>query len=369
MTNRYEDASFLTSGPNFKRFWNDYLASDRRVKYVVGLGFDPRTVDCLAEIHRCAKSESVDYTVIEYNDASLLNQKLKRDLKSNTESLEALVPRTKWNDATINTTDATKDVSVAASNSVRLDDLEGYTDLVLDINAMPVNIYFPIVRKIMSWIDAGKKHSPSEGRPNLHLVLSENPALDDAIRGKPSDDTIAYVHGFATRLLSQANSELPRVLIPLLGKGREEQLDRIYRQMDGLVEFCPCFPMPSVDPYRSRDLLLGHRNLLADGMGVNSKDYIYCHESDPFDVCKKIYNTAHLYYKLFEPMGGCKIVISPMSSKLMCVGALLAACELLTEGSEVGVVNVPASRYDVIEDFEHETSVLHSVCLAGECYG
>ena len=368
MTNRYKDASFLASGPNFKHFWNDYLTGDRRVKYVMGLGFDPRTVDCLTEIRKCAKFENVDYTVIEYNDAGSLNQKLKHDLKNNEESLEVLVPKTEWNTTTINTADATKDMSVAASNSVRLDDLEDYTDLVLDINAMPINIYFPIVRKIMSWIDADKKQSQGEGRPNLHLVVSENPALDDAIRGRAPDDTITYVHGFATRLLSQANSELPRVLIPLLGKGREKQLDRIYRQMEGLVEFCPCFPMPSADPYRSRDLLVEHRKLLADSMGVNSKDYIYCHESDPFDVCRKIYETARLYYELFKPLGGCKIVISPMSSKLMCVGALLAACELLAEGSEAGVVNVSASRYDIIEDFEHETSVPHSVCLAGECY-
>ena len=370
MTNRYENVSFLASDHNFSRFWKDYLSGNRRIKYVMGLGFDPRTVDCFAAIRDYMKSGSIDYKIIEYDDSATLDPKLGRMLERNTERLEALIPRDKWNSATIDTTDPSRDTSLAASNAVRQDELDGYTDLILDISAMPARVYFPIVRRILSWIDADKIRSPIGGRINMYLMTSENPVFDDAIQGRMIDDTVTYMHKFAARLHSQANSELPKVWIPLLGSGRSKQLNMIYRQVEGLVEFCPVFPMPSADPYRSRNLLVEHKELLMDSMGASPKDYVYCHESNPFDVCRKIYDTAKLYYDLFKPMGGCKIVISPMSNKLMCVGALLATCELLTNDLDAGVVIVAARGYDVADGaFDKPgTPVLHSLCLAGESY-
>ena len=370
MTNRYGDVSFLASGPNFSRFWKDYLSGDRRIKYVMGLGFDPRTADCLAAIRDCMKPGSTDYKIIEYDDSATLDPKLGRMLERNTERLEALIPREGRDSATVDTTDPSRDTSLAASNAVRQDELDGHTDLILDISAMPARVYFPIVRRILSWIDADKIRSPTGGRINMHLVTSENPAFDNAIRGRVIDDTVTYMHKFAARLHSHANSELPKVWIPLLGSGRSKQLDMIYRQVEGLVEFCPVFPMPSADPYRSMKLLVEHRELLVDRMGASPKDYVYCHESNPFDVCRKIYDTAKLYHDLFRPMDGCKIVISPMSNKLMCVGALLAACELLTDGLDAGVVIVAARGYNVADGaFDKPgTPMLHSLCLAGESY-
>lgn len=370
MTNRYGNVSFLASGHNFSRFWKDYLSGDRQIKYVMGLGFDPRTVDCFAAIRNYMKSGSMDYKIVEYDNSATLEPKLGRMLERNTERLEALIPRDRWNSATVNMTDPSRDTSLAATNSVRPDELDGHTDLILDISAMPARVYFPIVRRILSWIDADKVRSPTSGRINMHLVTSENPAFDDAIRGRIIDDTVTYMHKFAARLHSQANSELPKVWIPLLGRGRSKQLDMIYRQVEGLVEFCPVFPMPSTDPYRSKNLLVEHKNLLMDSMGTSPKDYVYCHESNPFDVCRKIYDTAELYCDLFKPIGGCKIVISPMSNKLMSVGALLAACELLTNNLDAGVVIVAARGYEVVDDVFDKpgTPVPYSLCLAGESY-
>lgn len=143
---------------------------------------------------------------------------------------------------------------------------------------------------------------------------------------------------------------------------------KIYQQMEGLVEFCTCFPILSIDPYWSKNLLGKYRKILADDRGTNSKDCIYCHKNDLFNVCKKICDISQLYYELFELLGSCKIAISPMSSKLMSVRTLLAVHELVIDGAEVGVVVVSAIRHNAIENFEHKTSVLHSVCLTEECH-
>lgn len=371
MMNQYNNVNFLVRGGDFKEFWKQYLSDDKCVKYIMGMGFDPRTMNCFTLIRECIKSKSMDCKVIEYDTGSSLDPKLKQMLEQNARSLETVLPKNEWNSTKINTAIAHKSASLTASKCVYPNELDGYTDIILDITAMPTSVYFPIARNVLNWITKHKIRSATSKQINFHLVVSENPALDSAIRDTKIDESITYMHKFATRLQRTANAELPKVWIPLLGEGQCMQLAKIRKQVDGLVEFCPLFPMPSSDPYRSQRLLIEHRELLTDDLGISSKDYIYAHETNPFEVCRKIYNTAHLYYDLFEPLGGCKIVLSPVSSKMMCVGALLAACELLTEGSEAGVVHVAARGYavdDIDIEVESSRSVPHSIWLAGDCY-
>ena len=47
MTNRYSGVNFLARGADFERFWREYLKEDRKIKYIMGLGFDPRATSCL----------------------------------------------------------------------------------------------------------------------------------------------------------------------------------------------------------------------------------------------------------------------------------------------------------------------------------
>ena len=371
MTNRYDNVNFLVRGKHFEEFWKEYLTDGKQIKYIMGLGFDPRTMNCFTAIRKYMEPGNMDCKIIEYDGESSSNPQLKQMLEHNTKSLERTVPKSKWNSTVISTTDTCKDVSLAASKSVRSNELNGYTDIILDINAMPTGVYFPIARNVLNWISKGKIRAPISKQVNFHMVVSENSKLDGAIKDVKIDDSITYMHRFATKLQNEATQRLPKVWIPLLGEGRSMQLGKIRRQVENLMEFCPFFPMPSVDPYRCKNLLMEYRELLIDDLGMSSKDYVYSHEMNPFEVCRKIYNAAQLYYDVFKPLGGCKVVISPLSSKLMCVGALLAACELLAEKSEAGVVHVTARGYDVGNidlDAESKRSVPHSMWLAGECY-
>ena len=373
MTNRYDHVNFLARGKGFGEFWKQYLSGDKRVKYIMGLGFDPRTMNCFTKILECINSKNIDCKVIEYGGESSLHPLLKQILERNTELLESHMPRNKWASTKVNMADVSKDVSLTAAKSIQLNELSGYTDIILDITAMPTSVYFPITRNILDWISKNKIRTNTGRPPNFHMVVSENSTLDNIIRGKNIDENITYMYKFAAQLQREANSNLSKVWIPLLGEGQSGQLSKISQQVSGLVEFCPFFPMPSVDPYRSKNLLMEHRELLADDLVVGSKDYVYAHETNPFDVCRKIYNTAQLYYDLFRPLGGCKVVISPLSNKLMCVGALLATCELLTEKLEVGIVYVAARGYDLHDenidiDVESQQSTPYSMWLAGDCY-
>ena len=369
--NQYDNVNFLARGEDFEKFWAQYLSNDKHIKYIMGLGFDPRTMNCFTSIRKQIQSENMDYKVIEYDMASSSDPQLKQMLDHNTKSLKTVLPENEWNRIKINTDVARENTSLAASKSVQPNELDEYTDIILDITAMPTSVYFPITRNILDWIATHKIRSITDKQINFHLVVSENPRLDGAIRDKKIDESITYMHKFATKLQRDADAQLPKVWIPLLGEGQRKQLNMIRKQVADLEEFCPLFPMPSSDPYRSQKLLMEHRDLLTDDLGISSKDYIYAHESNPFEVCRKIYNTSHLYYDLFQPLGGCKIVLSPVSNKLMCVGALLAACELLAEKSNAGVVHVAARGHtidDINLEVESRRSVPHSIWLAGECY-
>ena len=372
MTNKYNKVNFLVRGEYFEDFWKKYLSKDRPIKYIMGLGFDPRAMNCFTIIRNYTKPQNMDCKIIKYTGEPNIDSRLQQMLNHNTELLTETIPKNEWNDESIVMTDTSKDVSLAASKSIEPDELNGYVDIILDINAMPASVYFPITRNILDWIDKDKIKAPDGKRINFHMVVSENSKLDDAIRGTNIDENATFMSKLSTKLQSQANPEQGKVWIPLLGDGQEKQLKNIRKQVLGLVEFRPFFPMPSVDPYRCKNLLMKHRKFLIDVLETSSKDYVYAHEMNPFEVCKKIYDIAKLYYDLFEPLGGCKIVISPLSSKLMCVGALLATCELLAEGSEAGVVHVMARGYEVVEnidlDSESKKSVPHSMWLAGECY-
>ena len=372
MTNRYDKVNFLARGKHFEDFWKKYLSNDKQIKYVMGLGFDPRAMNCFTIIRNCIKPQNMDCKIIKYAGETNLDPLLQQTLSRNTELLTEVIPESEWSDESIVMTDTGKDVSLAASKSVQPDELNGYTDIILDINAMPASVYFPITRNILDWIDKNKIKAPDGKRINFHVVVSENSKLDGAIRGINIDENVTFMSKLSTKLQSQANPEQGKVWIPLLGEDQGTQLENVHKQVPGLVEFCPFFPMPSADPYRCKNLLMEHRKFLIDVLETSSKDYVYSNEMNPFEVCKKIYDIAKLYYDLFKPLGGCKVVISPLSSKLMCVGALLAICGLLAEGSEAGVVHVMARGYKVAEninlDSESKKSTPHSIWLAGECY-
>jgi hypothetical protein len=78
------------------------------------------------------------------------------------------------------------------------------------------------------------------------------------------------------------------------------------------------------------------------------------------------------YRRALAPLGGCKAVVSAMSSKLLSVGALLAAYELKAstgdEHVDVGVAHVETHGYALSRTKNAPSATLFDLWLAGECY-
>lgn len=372
MSNQYNLINFLRNGEDFRAFWNNYLdKNDKRIKYIIGINSDPRTLHCFNIIHENISSNTVDYKIIECDDSVDTSEHLRNILQQNKSRLKEVIPDDKWNHTSIDMpTNLEKDLSVQAAKSITTSDLDQYTDIILDITAMSNGVYFPIARNILDWIKKDEIKSSINQKINFHLVVSENSEFDQQIRPIPTTDNAIYMHKFSKRLQQESISTLRKVWIPLLGENQKSQLNQINDEIHP-EEICPVFPMPSSDPYRSKKLLVAYRELLCDTLEIEPRNYVYSTENNPFETCKKIYEIARSYYASFEPLRGCNVVISPLSSKLLCVGALLAAYELYSEKRNVGIVYV-ANKLSDIKDMNTDTilkkSIPYSMWLAGDCY-
>jgi hypothetical protein len=249
------------------------------------------------------------------------------------------------------------------------EDLQSYTDVVLDISAMPKTIFFPLLGSILYIADTLAKNRSN--KLNVHVVVSENARMDSLINDQGIADYASYVHGFTGNLGTETYSSYPKVWIPILGEKQSRQLERIY----GLIspdEICPILPMPSTNPRRTDDLMVEYRELIFDRWDVNQKNFIYAAEQNPFGVYREIFGAVLHYNESLRPLGGCQVAISALSSKLLSIGALLSAFELKYYGLGVGVAHVETRGYEIENGADFKTELpkteLFTLWLAGDCY-
>lgn len=251
-----------------------------------------------------------------------------------------------------------------------LRDFNGYTDIVLDISALPRGIYFPLIAKILYLLDEGAIDGGGK-KPNFHVVVAEDPMLDRRIQDEGVDETATYVHLFGGALEMEATANHPKVWIPVLGEHQSTQLGRIHN----LVmpdEIAPLLPSPCANPRRSDDLLLEYRELLFEQLRVEPGNFIFASERNPFEVYRQIRRAIFHYRDALQPLGGCKTVLSALSTKLLSVGALLVAYELKRARVDVGIAHVECQGYTMEPATERvgskTQSELFGLWLWGECY-
>lgn len=364
---------FLCRGDEFSRFWKDYLQKKQRdLLFVLGMGFDPRMCMGYEAVVNAKGSGKRDRIIIRFEEgpnspstkySSLVEENLRKlqEIAPN-ESREIIREVAMWSK------DGRRIGSKNAANVFSdLSDFSDYTDLVIDISALPRGIYFPLIGKALYLIDNYQNGEKHQKPPNLHVVISENAALDVMIKDEGIDEDANFIHGFTGTLETVSEGRLPRIWIPILGEHQSQQLEHMLNRASA-NEICPILPMPSADPRRGDNLLIEYRELLFDRMLVEPRNFVHVSEQNPFEVYQAIHRMVHHYKDALEDLGGCQVVISATSSKLLSIGALLAAYELKDEG--VGVVNVETQGYHVEGDITeklHQT-VLSTIWLAGDCY-
>lgn len=366
------DDYFLKHGNGFSTFWEEYLqAEQRNVLCVLGIGFDPRVAIGYSELLDAKGVGRRDLLEIELEgDVDMHSTGLQELVEINRKALTNLVPTgSKSEIAKFATWADGRRVGSRRAASVisSLSQFADYSDIVVDISALPRSIFFPILGKFLTLMDDWRERGFSEKRPNLHVIVSENAHLDSKIADEDIDRDAQFMYGLTGELDSEA-ARAPRVWIPILGERQGPQLETIHTLVKP-AEICPILPMPSNDPRRADNLLMEYRKMLFDSLLVEARNIIYASEQDPFEVYHRIRQTVIHYRQSLRPLGDCQVAISALSSKLLSIGAFLAAYELRDQ--YVGIAHVESKEHaleDINTEEERKRTELFTMWLAGEPY-
>lgn len=362
----------LRSDEEFLPFWESYLHSEsRNLLFILGKGFDPRMCEGATQLLALGGDGLRNCVLVDYDEGDASASRDHDDLMSeNLVVLQRLfdAPRTlmtknmkMWSE------DGRRRIGSrsAAEVFVGATDFTDYSDIVVDISSLPRSLYIPLIAKLLFIID-GSADTP---HLNLHVITNDNPELDHLIAAEGLDDDASYMQGFESGIEQEATADIPKVWMPILGEGKIGHLERIYNLVDP-DEIAPVVPFPCRDSRRTDNLILEYSQFLFEVLRVEPSNFIYVPEQNPFGVYREITSAVQHYTDALRTLGGCKIVISALSSKLLSLGALLAAYELKQLGRPVGIAHVHAVGYKIGQGslLDGSKNNLFEIWVTGEPY-
>lgn len=362
----------MRTGQAVQEFWREFCRlRKRKLLFILGRGFDPRMSLGIRELIGALDGTPIDVMQIHVERNSQRRSELEDWANENSELVQRLVnshgtlthhtvPMLSSDRRRIGSREAAKLFRDSAS-------LSKYTDVIVDVSALPRSIYFSVLGKLYYLFDEAAQQKNS-AIPNLHVSVAESAEIDRRIRVTGVDETGQYLHGFVADLELEASSDIPKLWIPVLGEQQAPQLEKLHALINP-SEICPLMPAPAKNPRRADDLFTEYRTLLLDDWLVEPQNILYANERNPFEAYRQIHQTVRYYDESLRPLRGCRTIISALSSKLLSLAALLAACELNQKGFKVALADVPAEGYELdagIKDVKDAELFLLS--LLGECY-
>jgi hypothetical protein len=307
---------------NFDEAVDDFIANyfadaSRRVVLVAAAGFDPRSRrisqmladilgDRLSAIFIREERPGASETLIEQAD-------------KNETALKVIVPN-----CTVTRIDVFADdgAPVGGSRVVSLlveQPVAGdVTDVILDLSALSIGVGFPAAKMLLQDCEA-------VGNRAFHLMIVSNPEMDDKISSVPSNRA-GPVKGFSPPIEAEGQG-LAQVWIPQLAQGRTLALTQIGAAIGRCYKICPLLPFPARNPRRADDLLSEFRTALVDEWEVDPRDVVYASERNPLDCYRTLSTLKVRFDRTMKGTYVPRMVLSPVGSKVLAAGALMAAIE------------------------------------------
>ena len=359
------DRYFMAHGVDFTPFWKD-LHDDpqRRVLFICGAGFDPRSLAIIKGILSAGICVA-ECRLIEFSAGSGL---------ASEEDMER-ARRNKAHLGQMFAGDSLKAVTIGMRSSegrsiggIRISEAfrqpqtyMGFSDVVIDITALPGELYFPLIGTLLRIWHSESAASLRLG--SLHVAVCDNPQVDSMIL-PGGGDKAEIMFGFPGSVQRASIGDPIRVWAPVLGENQEDRLQKI-NEFIGPEVIAPVLPFPARRLRRGDDMLIEYRRLIYETWAVDPSDLIYADEQDPFDVYAKLSRLALNYLESLKPVGTTQVVVSSHSSKLHSLGVLLAAWD---QGLSVAHVQPSGHLVDGSFGPEHEQGELFDIWLAGEPY-
>jgi len=372
------DPYFLRGDSEFHAFWRQYLGCQQRdILYVLGQGFDPRMCVGLKALLDVGGQGRRDCLLIEFIEGpGSPSARYSSRVAENRCVLEELLqrrgelrptPLRMWSNEEVgrhrvSSLSATEIFSDASA-------FDQYTDIVIDINALPRSVYLSLIAKTMLILDNRRNTHPEKPALNLHVVVCESAVLDQNIRSIEVDDTAHYLRSCVNGMELESAEDITNIWIPVLGEGKKDHLERIHDLVKP-EETYPVLPLPSFNPRRGDELLVEYRRSF-DTWHVEPRSIIYAAENNPFQVYRQIRGAVLRSNRSLKPLGGCKAAVSTLSSKLLSVGALLAVYDLMQYDLPIGLAHIEAQGYEInaeVTDLSVDEGELYTMWITGECY-
>ena len=380
-------------GSGVNALWDD-LFHKRSVKilYIAGRGFDVRAQAVMQEFVASQKGpgqvvERAKLVLVGFSGYEL-DESIRQLTEENTARLEALFsPLGAAMTVTISSSTESGD-DVSASTALRtgieavLAEVTDQTDIILDVSSLPRVAYLALLTSLLHKLVPNKQATePNAPNPlhakgvNLQVLVAEDAKLDGQIRAEDPSNDLVLIPGFSGALQAESVQDWPLVWFPILGENRSGQLEKVIASapIPDSAEICPVLPHPSKDPRRADNLLVEYRAPLFDARKTPTSNIIYAHESHPFEAYRQLLGAMQRYKNSMQIMGGCRLVVTPLGSKLITLGAGLACFEMrpkdLTEKYAVAIPHAEPKRYIAsVDSLRNSKPEISALLLTGEAY-
>lgn len=381
------DQYVFRRGSDANDLW-DGLFENRSLKilYIAGSGFDVRAQTVMREcidsiLTSNAKVEDAKLALIDFKSYRL-DDALEQLTKQNGEGLISIFSAI----GTVNKVSfgiSGDGEELSATSALRngtdaiLEMVTDQTDIVLDASSLPRVIYLALMTSLLNRLvpDRNIENPLAANGVNFQVLVAEDAGLDGQIMAEDPSSEIVYVPGFSGALQAATVQEWPLVWFPILGEHRVNQLQQIIRSIEisGETEICPVLPHPSRNPRRADRLLVEYKAPLFDSQRTPTSNILYVHESQPFEAYRQLLSAMTRYRDSLTVLGGCRLVVTPLGSKLVTLGAGLACFEMRPLDWDaqyrVAIPHAEPTRYAVAaEAVKNSKPEICSLLLTGLAY-
>jgi hypothetical protein len=374
-------------GPDVHMTW-DLMFERRpmRLLYIVGKGFDLRAQTVMRALVENLRESRPRIERARLLGVSLTGYELAEELRAQTENNgRALAGIFKEIGDSVDITvgsSASGEDDMSASTALRvgtervLSHITDETDIILDVSSMPRVVYLALLTGILNKLvgDRQAPHALFANGVNFQILVAEDATLDAIIRSEDPSNDLVLIPGFSGALHAESFQDWPLVWFPILGEGKRNQLEKVMAlAIPPNAEICPVLPHPSRDPRRADRLLIEYKQPLIDARGTPTANILLAHEAHPFEAYRQLLKAMRRYRDSMRVMGGCRLVVTPLASKLITLGAALACFEIrpadMTADYGIAIPYAEPTRYVVsLEELRRSKPELSTLVLTGDAY-
>ena len=364
------DPYHLVRDNEFEDFWRRHLgARSRKILLVLGRGFDVRTLAAARRLN--AIGADIQVWLLAFDNGLGDSESRIALTEQNYNGLVEVFGEARITHVPIEIGGPSVETVTPRSTKAALakaGDVTAFDDVVIDISAMPRMVALTTIAILLHELD--RIAADGGVNVNLHVTTAESVSADlGAARGSLRDN-VTHVLGFSGQLQAETTENWPRIWFPVLGEGQRDKLLRIREKIDP-DEICPVIPFPARAPRRGDEIVLEHRDILFDDFRIEPANILLACEYNPFEAYKQIFLAMDRYRRALQALGGCKAFVSPLSSKLLSVGVLLACYDHLHgdvpgQRLDVGIPYVETAVYQDPEQGEDLEFELYSMWIRGE---